>query len=196
MNELSKQKTWVAVQELMREYPDDPNKIIARCEREAEDRERRAKALQGEAIAFRQMIDAVGSLSGVRVAPTPQPAAVAPTGGRTFSTPEKPAGTEAVRRILREGGIWTIKGLLEELKHRDWDSKTAQNPLKATEAAVSRLVTVKKEVERVGRGEYRYIGPPTSQAAPDSQPSFPATENSSPGASTVLDLRGLRERQS
>lgn len=199
MNELSKQKTWVAVQELMREYPDDPNQIIARCEREAEDRERRADALRGEALAFRQMIDAVGALSGVRApSPAPVPAGPVPngSGGRTFSTPQRPAGTEAVRRIMRDGGVWTIKAILEELKHRDWDSKTAQDPLKATEAAVSRLVTVKKEVERVGRGEYRYIGVPGSPPSTEDLPSHAAPPHGGNGSSSLLALSEFRERQS
>ena len=94
---------------------------------------------------------------------------------------------------MRDGGIWTIQGIFEELKHRNWDSKTAQDPLKATEAAVSRLVTVKKEVERVGRGEYRYVGVPTSPASTEDLTSF--ASHGRQESPTILELRGLREQQ-
>lgn len=198
MNEQSKQHTWNAVQELMREF-NDPNEIIARCEREAADRERRAGALQAEAVAFRQMIEAVGSLSGIRVPPAPaQPVAATPVAPqRAISTPERPVGTEAVRRIMREGGVWTIQTLFEEMKHRGWDSKTAQEPLKAAEAALSRLVSVKKEVERVGRGQYRYVGAPSSPASTDDLADLSAPNgNGSQSAPPLMGLPGFRGQQS
>jgi hypothetical protein len=195
VSDQSKQQTWNAVQGLLREY-DDPNEIIARCEREAGDRERRAEALQSEALAFRQMIDAVGSLSGIRVTPAPTRPAGGPAAPvRPVSTPERPVGTEAVRRVMRDGGVWTIQRLFEELKHRNWDSKTAQDPLKATEAAVSRLVSVKKEVERVGRGEYRYIGIPSSPDSAEELSSFAAPNHGGIGPSPLLALSEFRERQ-
>jgi hypothetical protein len=193
VSDQSKQRTWNAVQELMREY-DDPNEIIARCEREAADRERRAEALQGEALAFRQMIEAVGSLSGIRVPQAPvRPAGSPMAPQRPISTPERPVGTEAVRRIMREGGTWTTKSLFEELKHRGWESKTAVDPMKATEAAVSRLATVKKEIERVGRGEYRYVGVPGSPASAEDVQNF-APNNGGQSAPPLMGLPGFREQ--
>lgn len=113
---------------------------------------------------------------------------------RPISTHERPVGTEAVRRIMREGGTWTTKGLFEELKHRGWESKTAQDPMKATEAAVSRLITVKKEIERVGRGEYRYVGVPGSPASAEDVSNL-APSNRNQAATPLLGLPGFGERQ-
>jgi hypothetical protein len=96
---------------------------------------------------------------------------------------------------MREGGTWTLKSLYEELQHRGWESKTAQDPLKAAEAALTRLVSVKKEVERVGRGEYRYVGVPGSTASAGDVPNF-APRNEDQAAPPLMGLPGFREQQS
>lgn len=76
------------------------------------------------------------------------------------STPEVPQGAEAVRQVMRGGGIWTARELLAELERRGWEPRNAKRPLAATEAAIGRLFRTKKELDRVGRGEYAYKGWP------------------------------------
>jgi len=84
-----------------------------------------------------------------------------------------------VRRIMNDGGVWTARQLLDEMRKRGWESKESKNPIRPTEAAINRLWKVKKEIERVGRGQYRYIGP----GAP--APSPPAEFALLPGASEL-----------
>lgn len=69
---------------------------------------------------------------------------------------DAPRGTEAARRVMREGGVWTVKKLHDELVRRGWVNPDAQHPEKATETALSRLHKKYNEVDRVGRGQYRY----------------------------------------
>ncbi|MBA3261836.1 MAG: hypothetical protein H0T69_05100 [Thermoleophilaceae bacterium] len=69
---------------------------------------------------------------------------------------DAPRGTEAARRVMRDGGVWTVKRLHSELVQRGWVNPEAQHPEKATETALSRLHKKYHEVDRVGRGQYRY----------------------------------------
>lgn len=80
--------------------------------------------------------------------------------------PASPRGTEAVRRVMKEGGVWTAKRLHAELERRGWVNPGTQHPAKATETALGRLHGKYGEVERVERGQYRYKRPP--QPVPDS----------------------------
>jgi hypothetical protein len=70
-----------------------------------------------------------------------------------------PQGAEAIRLVMKDGGVWTSRMMLEELRRRDWESPCSTDPLRATSAAMTRLCREKHELERVGRGHYRYIGP-------------------------------------
>lgn len=74
---------------------------------------------------------------------------------------DSPRGTEAVRRVMREGGTWTVQKLHDELARRGWVNPEAKHPVKATETALSRLHGKYQEVDRVGRGKYRYKGVPS-----------------------------------
>lgn len=74
------------------------------------------------------------------------------------STDNAPRGTEAVRRVMREGGDWDVRKLHAELEQRGWLNPDAMHPLKATETSLNRLYKKYGEIERVGRGIYRYVG--------------------------------------
>lgn len=79
------------------------------------------------------------------------------SGMRTLSG-LRPQGVEAIRLVMREGGVWTPRTMCEELKRRDWELRSA-DPLRATGAAMSRMYRQRQGIERVGRGLYRYVGP-------------------------------------
>jgi hypothetical protein len=91
--------------------------------------------------------------------------------GRTMSTPERPAGLEAVRRIMRENPdeLFTTRKLEAELERRGWEFSNAQDPHRAAEAALGRLWSKKGEIERVSRGNYRWKGIP-QDGEPTSRP--------------------------
>lgn len=74
-------------------------------------------------------------------------------------------GMAAVREVMRTGGVWTAGQVHDELQRRGWVSPEAQHPMRATEAAINRLWRKNGEVERVGRGQYRYTLAPTDQAS-------------------------------
>lgn len=167
-------KTLSAALTALAESADNPQAVIDNFEQEAKLREFKANRELAEARAFRQMIAAIQALRGD--APDQEPETpserepgtistndTAPPGqeiGRTFSTPDRPAGIDAIRRVMREGGVWNAKALLAELERRGWEPKNAKHPRAATEAALNRLWKVKGEVERVGRGQYTYKGFP------------------------------------
>ena len=56
---------------------------------------------------------------------------------------------------MKAGGVWSINTLVGELLERGWGPITADNPARAVEAALSRMNKA-GEVDRVGRGQYRY----------------------------------------
>jgi hypothetical protein len=138
--------------EALRANPESPEAAIADVETQALGREREASKLNAQAKALRDIANGIRTLSGqAPVSPTP-------ANGPDLSRPE---GMEAVRRIMKEeGGVWNARQLLAEMRKRGWESKESENPIRPTEAAISRLWRVKKEIERVGRGQYRYIGAP------------------------------------
>lgn len=127
-----------------------PEKILAGLEHEASEHEADADDSMLKAHEIRKRVAAMRVLMGIS------------DDRRGLTTGEVPVGIEAARRVMREGGVWTVASLLNELQKRGWDSKDAEHPLKATEAAISRLHNVKKEIERVGRGKYRYKQAPGS----------------------------------
>lgn len=143
--------------EALGENPESPEAAIADVEAQALDRERAASKLSAEAKALRDIANGIRTLSGQ------PPVSAMPANGPDDRRPE---GMEAVRRIMKEeGGVWNARQLLAEMKKRGWESKDSDNPIRPTEAAISRLWRVKKEIERVGRGQYRYIGA-TAQKEP------------------------------
>jgi hypothetical protein len=137
--------------EALRANPESPEAAIADVETQALGREREASKLNAQAKALRDIANGIRTLSGQ------PPVSPTPANGPDLS----PEGLVAVRRIMKEeGGVWNARQLLAEMKKRGWESKESENPIRPTEAAISRLWRVKKEIERVGRGQYRYIGAP------------------------------------
>jgi hypothetical protein len=127
----------------LQESEDDPASAIKGIEVEAEKHEAEAKAL-------RQAVVAIQLLTGqMRLGPS-------------SPSDETPSGMEAIRRVMREGGVWTARMMFEELKKRGWEPKKAKHPQATVEAAMDRLYRVKKEIDRVGRGEYTMKGFPAS----------------------------------
>lgn len=140
--------------------PGNPEAVIASFEAKAAEREREIDKLMAEMGALRQIVNGMRTLLGEQAAPerSPEPTSAAPE-----SNGIRPEGMEAVRRIMKDGGVWTGKQILEEMKRRGWESRESQNPIRPTEAAINRLWKVKGELERVGRGQYRYVGPPSAR---------------------------------
>jgi len=146
-------------------------------------RRRLAQRLVTEAKALEQIISAVGALSDPDGAvDNPPEAALSPetalategspraTLARAVSstasahgTEEGPRGTEAVRAVMREGGVWTTERVFEEVRKRGWIDSNVMHPRKAIETALNRLHGKYREIERVGRGRYRYKTAPTDQ---------------------------------
>jgi len=138
----------------LKESEDDPEAAVRSLNSEANEREAEAEALRQVAGAIRLL-----TLNGVEASPTP----LKPSTPAADSTSEPPKGMEAVRRVMREGGVYTGRAMLEALTKRGWEPKEAKHPLATVEAAMDRLFRVKKEIDRVGRGEYTYKGLPASQ---------------------------------
>jgi hypothetical protein len=138
----------------LEESQNDPNEAVRGLTAEAEERE-------GEAEALRQVASAIRLLTGDGPTAASNGAASA-NSPRADTSGEPPKGMEAVRRVMREGGVWTGRTMLEELTKRGWEPKDAKHPQATVEAAMDRLFRVKKETERVGRGEYAYKGFPAS----------------------------------
>ncbi len=139
--------------------PGNPGAVIADFESQAARRERQIERLQGEALALREIANGMRTLLGE--APQGNSGEEGATATPPRSSGMRPEGMEAVRRIMSDGGIWTAAQLLAEMKKRGWESRGSKNPIRPTEAAINRLWKVKMEIERVGRGQYRYIGLPT-----------------------------------
>jgi hypothetical protein len=140
----------------LQDNPDHPEAAIKGFEDEALELRIRAEALEQIANGIRGLMGKPvptrmsASISQASAPAFPQPSPAPPTG-----TPE---GMEAVRRIMRGSGqAWTVREVFEEMKKRGWESKDSKEPLRPAEAAVNRLWKVKGEIERVGRGRYRYI---------------------------------------
>jgi hypothetical protein len=142
--------------EALQESQNDPDAATRKLAAEANEREAEAEALRGVAQAIKLLTGGVGS-AGAQAAVSP-----ASSGGVSTETNEVPAGMEAVRRVMKGGGVWTGRAMLDELVKRGWEPKKAKHPLATVEAAMDRLFRVKKETERVGRGEYAYKGHPAS----------------------------------
>lgn len=134
--------------EALQESQNDPAAALRKLAAEADEREAEADALRQVAGAIRLL-----TLDGAETPSTP---------AATSTAAGTPKGMEAVRRVMREGGVYTGRSMLEELTKRGWDPKEAKHPLATVEAAMDRLFRVKKEIERVGRGEYTYKGFPAS----------------------------------
>lgn len=137
----------------LEESQNDPDKAVRSLSVEAEERE-------GEAEALRQVASAIRLLTG-------NGQAAASNGAASLSAPQPdsgkpPKGMEAVRRVMRGGGVYTGRSMLDELTKRGWEPKEAKHPLATVEAAMDRLFRVKKEIDRVGRGEYTMKGHPAS----------------------------------
>lgn len=77
--------------------------------------------------------------------------------------PDAPRGVDAVRAVMREGGVWDTGQVLNALSKRGWIDNDVMHPRKAVETAVNRLYSKYGEVDRVGRGRYRYKTAPTDQ---------------------------------
>jgi hypothetical protein len=138
----------------LEESQNDPNKAVRSLTAEAEERE-------GEAEALRQVASAIRLLTGDGPTATSN-GAVSASPPRADTSDEPPKGMDAVRRIMRGGGVYTGRSMLEELTRRGWEPKDAKHPLATVEAAMDRLFRVKKEIDRVGRGEYTMKGHPAS----------------------------------
>jgi hypothetical protein len=136
----------------LEESQNDPDAAIRKLAIEAEEREAEAEALRGVAGAIRLITEGVAST----------PVAAPPPAAPPDPAPDIPAGMEAVRRVMKSGGVWTARTMLEELQRRGWDPKKAKHPQATVEAAMDRLFRVKEETERIGRGEYVYKGFPAS----------------------------------
>jgi len=141
----------------LEESQNDPDAAIRKLAAEAEEREAEAEALRGVAGAIRLLTDGAANAAEARRTGAAPPARDALNGSA-----EPPTGMEAVRRVMKEGGVWTGRAMLDELSRRGWEPKNAKHPLATVEAAMDRLFRVKKETERVGRGEYAYKGFPAS----------------------------------
>jgi hypothetical protein len=128
----------------LQESQNDPATAIRGLTAEADERE-------AEADALRQVANAIQLLTN-----SPAEESQHSPGS------EPPKGMEAVRRVMREGGVHTGRSMLEELTKRGWEPKDAKHPLATVEAAMDRLFRVKKEIDRVGRGEYTMKGHPAS----------------------------------
>jgi hypothetical protein len=139
----------------LQDNPENPEAAIKGFEDEATELRVRADALDQIANGIRGLIGADAPMK----APTPLRPSPAPIFPQPSPTPPSgvPEGMDAVRLIMAEGGTWTVASLFEEMQKRGWDSKESKEPSRAAEAALNRLWKVKKEVERVGRGQYRYI---------------------------------------
>jgi len=142
--------------EALQESQNDPDAAIRKLASEADEREAEAEALRGVAQAIRLLT------GGVTNAPDPRREAVDSARQRLDDKMDPPQGMEAVRRVMKAGGVWTGRTMLEELQKRGWEPKKAKHPQATVEAAMDRLFRVKKEIERVGRGEYTYKGFPAS----------------------------------
>ncbi len=128
----------------LQESENNPDAAVRSLSAEANEREAEAEALRQVANTIRLLtVEDDGD------------------GGRD-ATDEPPRGMEAVRRVMREGGVYTGRSMLDELTKRGWEPKDAKHPLATVEAAMDRLFRVKEEIERVGRGEYTYKGFPAS----------------------------------
>jgi hypothetical protein len=152
--------TLIEALKALRSNPDDPEAVIAGFEAQASKREQRVEKLQTEASALRGIADHMRSLLGEAGSTEKPPEETSAPVPPPESNGIRPEGMEAIRQIMKAGGVWTGGQLLDEMKRRGWESKESKNPIRPTEAALNRLWKVKKEVERVGRGQYRYIGPP------------------------------------
>jgi hypothetical protein len=141
----------------LQESENDPEAAIRSLTGEADEREAEAEALRHAASAVRLLTIPDGNGAPAAKPPTP----LGPTEGEP-ATSEPPKGMEAVRRVMREGGVYTGRSMLDELTKRGWEPKEAKHPLATVEAAMDRLFRVKKEIDRVGRGEYTYKGHPAS----------------------------------
>lgn len=146
--------------------PEHPEAVIADFEAQAEEREQKIEKLEAEKNALRLIVSGMRTLLGEPTSASQDTTAEAPATSAPAapqSSEIRPEGMEAIRQIMKPGGVWTGGQLLDEMKRRGWESKESKNPIRPTEAALNRLWKVKKEVERVGRGRYRYIGVPDTR---------------------------------
>jgi hypothetical protein len=126
---------------------DDLMTKIPEWEREADEHERKARAL-------RQIIEGVRTLNGDAERLFGGMAGGNTSGGMTVSRSAMiglgPRGREAVRMIaVEQPGVWKVKDLKDEILRRGWP-----DPGTGTEAALKRLAAA-GEAERIGHGTYK-----------------------------------------
>jgi hypothetical protein len=143
----------------LQESENDPDAAIRSLTGEADEREAEAEALRHAASAVRLLTMPDGN--GASPTKTPTPLTVTSAEAEPAST-DTPKGMDAVRRIMREGGVYNGRSLLDEMTRRGWEPKDVKHPLATVEAAMDRLFRVKEELVRVNRGEYTYKGHPAS----------------------------------
>jgi hypothetical protein len=134
----------------------DFRSLLPRLEEEARLRREIADHLLREATAYEKIIEgtqeALNGFSEFAAARSDNLPATPPSELRN----DVPRGTEAVRVIMRQGGVWSADGLLKEMDARGWIDPSVMHPRKAVETAITRLHSKYREIERVGRGRYRY----------------------------------------
>jgi hypothetical protein len=123
---------------------DDLTAKLPEWEREAQEHERKARALRQIIEGVRALNGDAARLFGVQVATQ-----------RASSTPVVPAdvprGRAAVRRIAAERpGVWKVSEMKAEIIARGWG-----DPGTGTEAAMKRLAA-SGEAEKIGHGTYRF----------------------------------------
>jgi hypothetical protein len=87
--------------------------------------------------------------------------------GQSREAAAVPTGIAAVRQVMREepGRIWGPGELHEVLVERGWISPSATKPRTGTDNRLQRLVG-QGEIEKIGRGQYRYRRSASSEATP------------------------------
>jgi hypothetical protein len=154
----------------------DFRSLLPRLEEEARLRREIADHLIREAVAYEKIIEgAQEALDGLVVThPDQDHEAEAETLRNDF-----PRGTEAVRVIMRQGGVWGPNELLAEMEQRGWIDPDVMHPRKAVETAIARLYSKYREIERVGRGRYRYKVMKPQKGGITRDPSLPLTPSRS-----------------
>lgn len=168
--ETQSRQTLTEALKALQSNPENPEAVLSDFETQIARREQKISKLRAEATALREIVNGMRGLLGQPAMPGGATAATASSQPSRPAAPDlRPEGMEAVRRIMKEGGVWTATQVLEEMKRRGWESKTSEDPIRPAEAAINRLWKVKREVERVGRGQYQYVGvnPPQTPSGGD-----------------------------
>jgi hypothetical protein len=171
--ETQSRQTLTEALKALQSNPENPEAVLSDFEAQIARREQKISKLRSEAVALREIVNGMRGLLGQPAMPDASTAAKAAGPGPPSPTADlRPEGMEAVRRIMKDGGVWTASQVLEEMKRRGWESRTSDDPLRPAEAAINRLWKVKREVERVGRGQYQYVGASAPEGQPGSDRNF------------------------